>query len=549
MDDQRHPLRPPSGSVRDYEIIDLLGKGGMAEVWRGRHIRLGRSVAIKFVASRHRKRGDIVERFRNEIDTLLRLEHPHIVTVYDTGETREGLLYLVMELLRGETLEELIRGFPDDETVDWHRLARITQQVCDALEIAHRHGIIHRDIKPSNIFCLSVGGRDFVKLLDFGIAKVCEELRHDDGAGPVTEVGTFIGTHHYAAPELIRPQEFGIPDARADIFALGVTLYLCATGTLPFRGLSRPAVLYKTCTETPPSPRERAPHREIPELLDAVITQAMALRPEERFESVLALREALTQALGPPTIPFAAPPSPPEAVAEPTTAEHNQPARNQSTAQPGRLALAGELEQTHQPEPRPPSEQPGASINLWVATATAALAAIIVLALSFTPDEKGQKLVDVKSLPAPGAPAEERRPRGVETASTEPHTSTSHEPSEPPPSVEPELPTVPEPEPEPKPKHTSKEKASYKEAVRKLLQDAQANVRQCNTNLSLTLSEFGSAQVIAVRARARGSHLKVHVTSKNTAADLKSCIEKALGSLTTPNEGRGAHPIVHRFKI
>jgi len=157
--------------------------------------------------------------------------------------------------------------------------------------------------------------------------------------------------------------------------------------------------------------------------------------------------------------------------------------------------------------------------------------------------------VDVKSLPAPGAPAEERRPRGVETASTEPHTSTSHEPSEPPPSVEPELPTVPEPEPEPKPKHTSKEKASYKEAVRKLLQDAQANVRQCNTNLSLTLSEFGSAQVIAVRARARGSHLKVHVTSKNTAADLKSCIEKALGSLTTPNEGRGAHPIVHRFKI
>ncbi len=296
MDDDDDSDRPSTfGEGRDaYDIIDLLGKGGMAEVWRGRDRRLGRHVAIKFIAAKHRGRDDIARRFRHEIDTLLGLEHPHIVTVYDHGEARDGRLYLVMELLRGATLEKILSELAaKEQVIEWRQLISIAQQVCNALEATHALGLVHRDIKPSNISCRPMAsGAVFVKLLDFGIAKVCEDLQQEKSED-LTALGTFIGTHHYAAPEMIHPHEFGMPDGRADIFSLGVVLYRCATGVLPFQGLRGNAVLWKTWSETPPSPCERAPDHRIPALLDALIMRAMAIRPEHRFDSVSALSAAL----------------------------------------------------------------------------------------------------------------------------------------------------------------------------------------------------------------------------------------------------------------
>ncbi|HFE46243.1 MAG TPA: serine/threonine protein kinase, partial [Nannocystis exedens] len=257
-----------------YEVIELIGKGGMAEVWRGRHTRHGRDVAIKFIAAKHRGRDDIAKRFRHEINILLRLNHPHIVTVYDHGKSDDGRLYLVMELLHGPTLEELLRKSTCGQFIDWHTQISIAQQVCNALDATHAQGLVHRDIKPSNISCLPMANQSVhVKLLDFGIAKVREDLKQDrqDESEELTAIGAFIGTHHYAAPEMIRPHEFGVPDGRADLFSLGVVLYRCATGMRPFQGDPNNVVLWKTCTERPPSPRERAPDRQIPASLDALI--------------------------------------------------------------------------------------------------------------------------------------------------------------------------------------------------------------------------------------------------------------------------------------
>ena len=286
-----------------YRVLDRLGAGGMAVVYRAREQgMLTREVAIKVLTPESALSQATISRFLKEAQAISNIKHPNVVQLIELGRTEDGQIYLVMERLLGKTLLEVIREMgANGEIFTWDRLAPIILQICRALHAAHKQKIIHRDIKPSNCFCCEMeDGEWHVKVLDFGIAKVQSEGTSDDSIEtPLTQEGMFLGTPHYAAPEIIDKRPEHSLDGRVDIFSLGVMMYQCLTGTLPFHDVrdSRVAVLYRAAHESPPTPRARAPEREIPPDVDALIMRAMALRPEDRFATVSELAAAIRATL------------------------------------------------------------------------------------------------------------------------------------------------------------------------------------------------------------------------------------------------------------
>lgn len=282
-----------------YELLAVLGRGGMATVYQARQPALDRFVAVKVIAPSFASEPNFVERFRREARTVARLHHPHILTIYDFGDDA-GLLYLVTELIEGGTLRDYLRGpLPIPSALT------ILEQVGAALDYAHQQGIIHRDVKPGNIF-LRGGDRQQAVLADFGIAKVVA-----DTTGPaLTQSGVGMGTPEYIAPE----QALGQPvDGRADLYALGVILYEMLAGRPPFRleGESDTpiALALRQIRETPPPPRAFNP--ALSPALEAVVLRALAKRPDDRYPTGAALVEAARAATathsGAPTVPVAAP--------------------------------------------------------------------------------------------------------------------------------------------------------------------------------------------------------------------------------------------------
>jgi len=255
-----------------YEIIELLGAGGMGAVYKARQRSLKRLVAIKILPVD--TAGDefrFVERFRNEAETLAQMNHPAIVGVYDFGETPDGLLYFVMEFVDGTDVHKLIHT--NGRLTAEHALA-ITAHVCDALAYAHRHGVIHRDIKPANIL---INREGHVKVADFGLAKM-----HDPSRTGLTMTNMAMGTPDYAAPEVFAK---GVTtDHRADLYAVGVMLYQMLTGEVP-RGM------FKL-----PSQKDAATDPRF----DAIIVKAMESNRDERFQSALEVRHALDEILTTP---------------------------------------------------------------------------------------------------------------------------------------------------------------------------------------------------------------------------------------------------------
>src|SRR5215469_7526946 len=217
-----------------YEILTLLGAGGMGEVYRARDTRLERTVAIKVLAHNVEGRAELFQRFEREAQTISTLNHPNICTLHDIG-TQDGLPYLVMEYIEGETLSKrLMRGpFPFDQM--WS----IAIQIGEALDQAHRHGIVHRDLKPGNVMLAGKEGSTTVKLLDFGLAKLSSAARSAQAPASATSLptvtvdqgltveGTIVGTVQYMSPEQLEDAE---ADARSDIFAFGCVLYEMITG-------------------------------------------------------------------------------------------------------------------------------------------------------------------------------------------------------------------------------------------------------------------------------------------------------------------------------
>jgi serine/threonine-protein kinase len=271
-----------------YRIEQLLGRGGMGAVYRARDIRLDRLVALKVVRADLLGDAEAQRRFRREAQIVARLQHPAIVAVYDYGTFADGGAFLVMELVRGEDLRHVLQR---EGRLDPPRALRILTSVCSAIETAHRDGVLHRDLKPENIL---LPGREVdAKVLDFGVAKVIGEDRRDAdaptlGATMVTAAGIIVGTPAYMAPEQLHGQP---PDARTDVFSLGVIAFEMMTGELPFGRGSLADIVMAHARGVLPSPRH-----PLPPDLDGAVRAAMSYDADKRPPSAQAFAQLLASA-------------------------------------------------------------------------------------------------------------------------------------------------------------------------------------------------------------------------------------------------------------
>lgn len=271
-----------------YRVDELIGRGGMASVYRGYDTTLDRVVALKILRRELAEDSVFRTRFRQEAQSASRMAHPAVVRVYDAGEDivvgADGAPrpepFIVMELVHGRTLQAILAASPlaPDQAV------RYVDGILEALQYSHRAGVVHRDIKPGNVMVTDSGR---VKVMDFGIARAAS-----DSSSTVAETSAILGTAAYFSPE----QAKGEPvDARADLYSTGVVLYELLTGRPPFRGDSPVAVAYQHVSEAPVPPSELAP--DVPPALDAVVLRALAKDPYQRFQDAASFREALHEAL------------------------------------------------------------------------------------------------------------------------------------------------------------------------------------------------------------------------------------------------------------
>src|SRR5512136_2900697 len=262
-----------------YEILALLGAGGMGDVYRARDSRLGRDVAIKVLPPHLADAPEVRARFEREARTISQLNHPHICTLFDIGR-EGGTDFLVMELLEGETLAHRLEKGP----MPVAEVLTIGTQIADALDRAHRAGVVHRDLKPGNVMLTKSGA----KLMDFGLARAADLDAAAPGAltesptvsRPLTKEGTIVGTFHYMAPEQLEGKE---ADARVDLWALGCVLYEMATGKRAFEGASQASLIGAIMEREPRPITELQPLT--PPALERVVRGCLAKDPAERWQS------------------------------------------------------------------------------------------------------------------------------------------------------------------------------------------------------------------------------------------------------------------------
>jgi serine/threonine-protein kinase len=298
--------------VGKYKLHEIVGRGGMGVVYRAEHVYIGKEVAVKILHDGYGGREESIKRFLREARAASLINHPNIVDVTDFGKSNDGTVFFVMELLHGEPLDALMQR---EHRLDLLRSITIVNQIGGALGAAHAKGIVHRDLKPENVMLTRREGRrelirqindesglhvvterekafDFVKILDFGVAKVRDPNVNE---GRVTQQGVVFGTPEYMAPETAR---IGVSDPRTDVYALGVIFYEMLTGTVPFSGETAVDVMLKVVSEPVEPPRERAPGIEITPDAEHLIMKALSKDPQRRQQSMEEFHEELQSCYG-----------------------------------------------------------------------------------------------------------------------------------------------------------------------------------------------------------------------------------------------------------
>lgn len=282
------PTDPLLGHILDekYRLDEQLGIGGMGTVYRARHLLIDRPVAVKVLNQRFVEDEAARTRFRREARAAGRLQHTNAVTVTDFGESSDGYVYLVMELLEGRTLRDVLAK---EAPLDAARSVSLMMQISAAVAAAHEAGIIHRDLKPANIFIVQHAEVPaVVKVLDFGIAKLAAETLDEDDPMTLTLLGAMIGTPRYMSPEQCDGAEL---TPAADVYSLGVILYEMLTGTVPFSGSTPLAIAMKHTSEAPRNPREFV--SSIPPALEQVVLHTLEKRPQDRPANAAEFRKEL----------------------------------------------------------------------------------------------------------------------------------------------------------------------------------------------------------------------------------------------------------------
>jgi serine/threonine protein kinase len=294
-----------------FTIEAKLGEGGFGAVYRGVQSGTNRKVAIKVLHPDMSRDENLVQRFRREGLVLCNLRDAHTVTTYDFDQTPDGMLYIAMELLEGRSLHDV---FKDDAPIDWKRMFKIVSQMCSSLAEAHAQGIVHRDLKPENVYLENRPGHpEFVKILDFGIAKLVRGDGMNSQSPQLTATGQTLGTLEYMSPEQLMGKQL---DGRSDMYALGVLTYELVTGRLPFPDAKGPAGLITAQLRQTPEPLSKAvPQGRIPPAVDQLVLKMLGKDKESRYSDVNELREELNrimyQADAPPSTPVPVQPGPP----------------------------------------------------------------------------------------------------------------------------------------------------------------------------------------------------------------------------------------------
>jgi eukaryotic-like serine/threonine-protein kinase len=273
-----------------YRVLEVIGRGGMGVVYRVEHLRMGKIAAMKVLHRDLAQDPDVVVRFEHEAAAISKLHHPHTVQVFDFG-TAQGALYLIMEYVRGRDLARIIER---DGPLPWARAAPLLAQICGALSEAHELGIVHRDLKPENVLITrSTAGRDYAKVLDFGLAK----LDQRNAPKRETERQAIVGTPYFMAPEQIRGDEVG---PQADVYSLGCVMYECLVGDPPFADRQGMQILWAHLQDEPPDPCEKRP--EVPKDVSWAVLRGLEKEAGKRPPNPVAYSRMVQVAAGVPPL-------------------------------------------------------------------------------------------------------------------------------------------------------------------------------------------------------------------------------------------------------
>jgi eukaryotic-like serine/threonine-protein kinase len=311
-----------------YRIVKKIGEGGMGAVYQAEHALIEKKIALKILFQDLTRRPDLIARFLQEAKSASRIGHENVIDISDFGQSPDGLVFIAMEYLDGQDLGKALKK---SGAMEWERARPILMQITKGLRAAHGNGIIHRDMKPENVYLVQREGRaDFVKVLDFGIAKI---INPDESGGPaLTQTGMIFGTPEYMSPE---QAQGSTPDHRVDVYAVGCIMYHMLTGSVPFTADNFMGILTKHLLEAAVPPRKRRPDLPIAPDVEAICMKAMDKDRDKRYADMDAFYRALGAAGGfsfEPSQVFVAPRVPKASLKYPTLATANVEARESRTA-------------------------------------------------------------------------------------------------------------------------------------------------------------------------------------------------------------------------